>query len=51
MIEKFKLKMANEFEMTNLGLMSYFWGLEVRQENFKILSVSRSIYKGEFKEV
>jgi Reverse transcriptase (RNA-dependent DNA polymerase) len=33
MIEKFKLKMTKEFEMTDLGLMSYFFGLEVRQEN------------------
>jgi Reverse transcriptase (RNA-dependent DNA polymerase) len=30
MIEKFKLEMTKEFEMTDLGLISYFLGLEVR---------------------
>lgn len=31
MIENFKLAMTSEFDMTNLGLMSYFLGLEVKQ--------------------
>jgi hypothetical protein len=36
MIEKCKLKMTQEFDMINLGIMSYFWGLEVRQIFFGI---------------
>ena len=32
MIEEFKGTMTQEFEMTDLGLMKYFLGLEVRQE-------------------
>jgi ribosome biogenesis protein Nip4 len=43
MIEMFKLKMTKEFEMTNLGLLSYFLGLEVGQENFEIF-VSQEAY-------
>jgi Reverse transcriptase (RNA-dependent DNA polymerase) len=31
MVEKFKEEIKREFEMTNLGLMKYFLGLEVRQ--------------------
>jgi Reverse transcriptase (RNA-dependent DNA polymerase) len=31
MVEKFKEEMKREFEMTDLGLMKYFFGLEVRQ--------------------
>ena len=32
MIEDFKSTMTSEFEMTDLGLMRFFLGLEVRQE-------------------
>ena len=31
LIEEFKTEMLNLFEMTNLGLMAYFLGLEVKQ--------------------
>jgi Reverse transcriptase (RNA-dependent DNA polymerase) len=31
MIEEFKRAMKSEFEMTNLGLMSYFHGFEIKQ--------------------
>jgi Reverse transcriptase (RNA-dependent DNA polymerase) len=31
MVEKFKEEMKREFKMTDLGLMKYFLGLEVRQ--------------------
>jgi Reverse transcriptase (RNA-dependent DNA polymerase) len=31
MIEEFKRAMKSEFEMTDLGLMSYFFGLEIKQ--------------------
>jgi hypothetical protein len=30
MIQDFKQSMVKEFEMTNLGLMAYFLGLEVK---------------------
>jgi Reverse transcriptase (RNA-dependent DNA polymerase) len=46
MIEKFKLEIIKEFEMTDLGLMSYFLGLEVRQENSGIF-VSQEAYAKE----
>jgi Reverse transcriptase (RNA-dependent DNA polymerase) len=51
MIEKFKLKMTKEFEMIDLGLMSYFLGLEVREENSGIFFIIRSICKRDFEEV
>lgn len=31
MVEEFKLEMAAEFEMTDVGLMSYYLGIEVKQ--------------------
>jgi hypothetical protein len=31
MIQDFKQSMVKEFEMTDLGLMAYFLGLEVKQ--------------------
>ena len=31
LIEEFKTMMKKEFEMTNLGMMKYFLGLEVTQ--------------------
>ncbi|KAJ3691578.1 hypothetical protein LUZ61_020742 [Rhynchospora tenuis] len=43
MIEKFKLEMSKEFEMTDLGLMSYFLGLEVKQDKSGIF-VSQEAY-------
>ena len=36
MIEKFKLEMTKKFEMTDVGHMSYFLGLEVKQDEFRI---------------
>ena len=32
MLAEFKEAMFNEFEMTNNGLMSYFLGIEVKQQ-------------------
>ncbi|KAJ4788299.1 polyprotein [Rhynchospora pubera] len=43
MIEKFKMEMSKEFEMTDLGLMSYFLGLEVKQDKSGIF-VSQEAY-------
>ena len=36
MVEEFKGSMTKEFEMTDLGLMKYFLGLEVQQEETEI---------------
>ena len=36
MVEDFKKKMMKEFEMTDMGLMKYFLGIQVRQEKGKI---------------
>ncbi|KAJ3689816.1 hypothetical protein LUZ61_018980 [Rhynchospora tenuis] len=46
MIKEFKEVMTREFEMTDLGLMKYFLGLEVRQENAGIF-VSQEAYAKE----
>ncbi|KAJ1691007.1 hypothetical protein LUZ63_015162 [Rhynchospora breviuscula] len=46
MIKEFKEVMTREFEMTDLGLMKYFLGLEVRQEKTWIL-VSQEAYAKE----
>jgi hypothetical protein len=35
-IEEFKLVMKDEFEMTNLGIMRYFMGIEVHQSKVGI---------------
>jgi hypothetical protein len=36
MIEEFKQFMVKKFEMTDLGLMAYFLGIEVKQFNNRI---------------
>ncbi|KAJ3686893.1 hypothetical protein LUZ61_016057 [Rhynchospora tenuis] len=46
MTKEFKEVMTREFEMTDLGLMKYFLGLEVRQENAGIF-VSQEAYAKE----
>ncbi|KAJ3692026.1 hypothetical protein LUZ60_012376 [Juncus effusus] len=46
MIEEFKSAMTREFEMTDLGLMKYFLGLEVRQGKTGIF-VSQETYAKE----
>jgi hypothetical protein len=45
-IEEFKSIMKNEFEMTDLGLMRYFLGIEVRQSKYGIL-ISQFKYEHE----
>jgi hypothetical protein len=37
MFEEFKKEMTKEFEMTDIGLMSYYLGIEVKQEDQGIL--------------
>jgi Reverse transcriptase (RNA-dependent DNA polymerase) len=43
MIDEFKRVMKSEFEMTDLGFMSYFLGLEIKQGNEDIF-VSQEAY-------
>ena len=33
LVDEFKLKMKNKFEMNELGLLSYFLGMEITQSN------------------
>jgi Reverse transcriptase (RNA-dependent DNA polymerase) len=46
MMEEFKGAVMKEFEMTDLGLIKYFLGLEVKQHE-KSIFVSREIYAKE----
>ncbi|KAL0454380.1 UNVERIFIED_CONTAM: hypothetical protein Slati_0777200 [Sesamum latifolium] len=46
MYETFKKVMAQEFEMSDMGLMSYYLGLEVKQRNDGIF-ISQEAYARE----
>ena len=43
LVDQFKVAMTSEFEMTDLGLMRYFLGLEVRQEKRRNLRLAASL--------
>lgn len=43
LMEEFKSCMINEFEMTDLGLMSYFLGLEVKQRDGIFISQEKYV--------
>lgn len=45
LIDEFKSEMLKEFEMTDLGLMTYFLGLEVRQQENEIFISQRKYAK------
>lgn len=45
MIEEFKRAMTREFEMTDLGIMKYFLGLEIRQEKTGIFVAQETYAK------
>ena len=51
MIEEFKSTMTREFEMTNLGLLKFFLGLEVKQEEMDMFYITGDICKGDLEEV
>ena len=46
MIKEFKKTMTQEFEMTDIGLMSFFLGIEVKQNNEGIF-ISQEAYAKE----
>ena len=46
MIKEFKKAMTQEFEMTDIGLMSFFLGIEVKQNNEGIF-ISQEAYAKE----
>ena len=41
LVEEFKQEMMQAFEMTNLGLMTYFLGIEIKQSQNKVLIYQR----------
>jgi hypothetical protein len=44
LIEEFKAEMLNVFEMTDLGLMSYFLGMEVKQSGMEVKQSNDGIF-------
>lgn len=45
-IEAFKVSMKNEFDMTDMGMLHYFLGIEVRQKTYSI-SITQQNYARE----
>ena len=44
MVEEFKEAMMKENEMTDLGIMKYFLGIQVKQSKERFLYLKRSIF-------
>nr|KYP52518.1 hypothetical protein KK1_025638 [Cajanus cajan] len=36
MVQEFKQKMMKVFEMTNMGLITFFLGMEIKQAKYKV---------------
>ena len=51
LIGEFKEAMKNEFEMTNLGLLEFFLGIEVKQIHDGIFHLSREVCKSCIAEI
>ena len=51
LIADFKAVMKSEFEMNDLGLLRYFFGIEVKQIENNFFYLSRKICCGNFREV
>ena len=51
MLAEFKAAMFNEFEMTDNRLMSYFLGIEVKQQQDGIFYISKEVYEGDLGEI
>ena len=49
MVQKFKKDMMQAYEMSDLGLLNYFLGIEVSQVKEGIFFLKRSILKVSFK--
>lgn len=45
LVEEFKQEMMQAFEMTDLGLMSYFLGLEIKQSDDEVFIFQRKYAK------
>ena len=45
LVEKFKLEMIEVFEMTNLGLMTFFLGMEIKQSEHEVLICQKKYAK------
>ena len=51
MLAEFKETMLNEFEMTNNGLISYFLGIEVKQQQDGDIYISKEVHEGDLGEI
>lgn len=51
LVDKFKSAMKHEFEITDLGIMRYFLGIEVLQSDFRNFFISVKVCHGCAKEV
>ena len=51
MFDDFKKIMTNEFEMTDIGQMAYFLGVEVKQSKDGIFMSQRKVCGRDFKEI
>ena len=45
LVKEFKQEMMQAFEMTDLGLMTYFLGIEIKQSQNKVLIYQRKYAK------
>ena len=50
-INKFKLEMKKIFEMTDLGLMSYFFDIEIKQTQDEVFICKKKVCKGDTKKI
>lgn len=51
MVEEFKTTMKNEFKMSDLGLLNYFLGMEIKQSDIWNITISRVLCKEVVKEI
>ena len=51
LIDEFKLDMMQVFEMIDLGLMTYFLGMEIKQGKDQVFICQRKYAKGDSQEV
>lgn len=51
LIAEFKQDMMQAFEMTDLGLMTYFLGMEIKLEKDKVFICQKKVCEGNSQEV